>query len=73
MKTVYGLLSALLFVVSLVSTSAFAPSKSGASTSFVARAGGRSRIMPLNMAIFDDNKEREKLTRDTEPDQYFQT
>jgi hypothetical protein len=63
MKT-FGLFLALL-AVALVSTTAFAPIGNVAKTSKVERA-------PALMGFFEE-KERDTLTRDSEPEEYFQT
>jgi Skp family chaperone for outer membrane proteins len=73
MKTV-SLLFAFLFVAisCLVSTSAFAP-KANVARAFLNSGRVVSGSPTKIMAAFDDDKERNALTRDTEPDEYFQT
>jgi hypothetical protein len=69
MKSVNAIFAFLFVAIScLVSTSAFAPNAN------VARAFTNSRRVatPLQ-AAFDDGAERKSLTRESEPEEYFQT
>ena len=61
----FALLLALI-ATALVSTLAFAPNAN------VVKISGRTMSPALNMAIFEE-KERDALTRDSEPEDYFQT
>eukprot|EP00980_Cylindrotheca_fusiformis_P008918 scaffold1900_cov123-Cylindrotheca_fusiformis.AAC.44 len=54
-----------LLAVGVVSTYAFAPIGNTV-------ASGRATQAPLKMGVFEE-QEREALTRDTEPEDYFQT
>ncbi len=73
MKTV-SLLFAFLFVATscLVSTSAFAP-KANVATAFMKSGRAVSNSPTKVMAAFDGERERDALTRDSEPEEYFQT
>lgn len=55
-----------LIAMALVSTLAFAPNAN------VVKISGRTVSPALNMGFFEE-KERDALTRDSEPEDYFQT
>lgn len=61
----FGLFLALIVVALCSSVSAFAPIGN------VAKMTSVERVSPL-MAIFEE-RERDALTRDSEPEEYFQT
>ena len=64
----------ILLLVALSGASAFTPMKTSNSMSASRTFNGRqeSGVVSLNMAVFDDG-ERKSLTRESEPDEYFQT
>lgn len=55
-----------LIAMALVSTLAFAPNAN------VVKISGRTVSPALNMGLFEE-QERDALTRDSEPEDYFQT
>ena len=62
----FGLLLALI-AIAFASTSAFAPN-----ANIVQNSSGRTMNSVLKMGFFEE-KERDALTRDSEPEDYFQT
>lgn len=67
MRSTSAILSALLVAIScLVATTAFAP------TPIVTQKSATSNRVSTHLNVFDE-KERAALTRDSEPEDYFQT
>jgi hypothetical protein len=71
MKTACLLAHLIVLAVGLVSTSAFAPKP--VSHTFAGRGRVQSTTLPIKMGFGMGDEERKKLTRDSEPEDYFRT
>lgn len=65
MKTVSIFASFVILVIGLDSTNAFAPRPSA--------VAARAQTTPLRMGFMGGDEDRQRITRDTEPDDYFAT